>query len=105
MSDTTYTAAIATAADCVAGDYCDLQVLENEITGYRIDGDGDEVAEYGMTDREALPCVELDVRVDDDDKLAKVENSADEILAANGWTRTEDWTVTDNALYALVERI
>lgn len=101
---TTYTAAIATAPDCVAGDFADVQVYENEITGYFEDGDGEEQPEYGMTSYELLPCTELDVRVDDEDKLGKVEQAADKVLAANGWARIEDWDYAPNALYARVVR-
>lgn len=30
--------------------------------------------------------------------------AADRVLAANGWTRTTNWNITDDAAYATVER-
>lgn len=100
----TYTAAVATDPSCVAGDYCDVQVLENEIVTYRIDDDGNEIPEYGMTSVLALDAIETDVRTDDEDALDKAQRSADEILAEHGWRRTEEWSVADTAMYALAER-
>jgi hypothetical protein len=100
----TFTAAIGTASDVVTGDYCDVTVIENAIVNYRTDGDGNEVPEYGLTDKIALGSVDTDVRTDADDSLTSAPDAADKILTANGWTRTGDWTTASNALYAPVER-
>jgi hypothetical protein len=103
----TYTAAIGTASDVVLGDFCDVTVVENAFIGYREFEVGGEMAlaeEYGMTDKVALDSVETGVRIDDENSLTSAPDSADKILAANGWTRTGDWTTADNALYAPVER-
>ena len=45
----TYTAAIATASDCVAGDYADVAVLESEIVSYTEDAEGNETPEYAAS--------------------------------------------------------
>lgn len=102
---TTYLAAVATAADCVFGDFCDVQVLENEIIGYRETDDGELIPSYGMTNRLALNTIETDVRIDDEDAARKASAAADEILRANGWTRIESWTIGDTAMYAMVEKV
>lgn len=102
MSETTYTAAIATASDCVAGDYCDVTVAEDTIT-YYADANGDHEERTMGTD--VVFAAEINVRTDDEDKLAKVKAAAEDILRANGWVRTGSWTITDNALYATVERL
>lgn len=101
---TTYTAAVAIVSDCVAGEFCDVTVLENEIVNYRETDQGEEVPEYGMTAVQAMACTETDVRVDDEDMLGKAGPAADVVLAAAGWTRVEGWSVADTAMYALVER-
>jgi hypothetical protein len=100
---TTYTAAIGTASDVVAGDFCDVIVVENMIVGFRYPGDV-EVPEFGLSNTIALGEVDLDVRTDADDKLTTAPAAADKILTASGWTRTGDWETARNALYAPVER-
>jgi len=101
----TYTAAIATASDVVTGDFCDVCVIENEIDGWREDEYSNDVKPvYGMTSRTPMEPVETNIRVDDEDKLSKAADAADEILRANGWNRTDDWSFGDNAMYATVER-
>lgn len=100
---TNYVAALTNAADCVAGDYCDVSVIESEISGYREDHEGNEVPEYGMTGVVAMDAVETTVRTDADaieDALAQ----ADAILRDAGWTRVGNWEPSPNAYYADVER-
>jgi hypothetical protein len=101
---TTYTAAIATASDVVAGDYCDVTVAENEIVTHKETEDGTETPVYGMSDTIVMPSIDTDVRTDDEDSLAKAELAAADILESNGWTVTGTWEVAANALYAPVER-
>lgn len=99
-----YIAAIATADDTVQGEYTDVTVAEAEVHTYRTDDDGNELPELVMSMNVVTGPVELDVRVDDKYKLARVETSADAKLSELGWTRTGDWKIADNALYATVER-
>lgn len=101
--DTTYTAALATASDVVFGDFCDVSVVENEVTSYRQGSDGYDIPVYGMTSVVAMDAVETTVRTDADN-YGDAETDADEILAANGWVRIGDWEPSDNAYYAPVER-
>jgi hypothetical protein len=101
---TTYTAAIGTASNVVFGDHCDVQVAENDIT-YHLGPNDEEVPEHTMSDRLVLDAIDTDIRTDDEDKLSKVGDAADEILAKHGWSRVEGWAIADNALYAQVERI
>lgn len=98
----THYAAIATASDVVAGDYCDVSVAEAEIHTYRVDDDGNETPEYAMGPNVVMDAVETDVRTDDEDSHTKIEGAAEAILAANGWTRTGPWELADNAAYAPV---
>lgn len=86
---TTYTAAIGTAADVVAGDFCDVSVI--------VDGT------VGLTS-EVVMAAETAVRTDHEDVLGIVEADAERVLAENGWRVTGDWSVAYNALYAPVER-
>jgi len=80
-----YTALIGTTATTVAGDHCDVEVTK-EVGG--------------------SPAFKADlpVRVDDDDKLAKVEGAADEALEAAGWQRITGWEYEDDGLRATVTR-
>ncbi|GAA2626400.1 hypothetical protein GCM10010411_74150 [Actinomadura fulvescens] len=102
--DTTYTAAIATASDVVAGEYCDVLVAENDVVGYRDGEGGQEVPVLGMSDRVVMEAVETTVRTTDDDKLGLIEQEAEQILAAHGWQVVGPWELSDNAAYAAVQR-
>lgn len=103
MEETTYTAALATASDVVANGLCDVSVVENEVITYRQGSDGYDIPVYGMTSTVALDAVETTVRTDAD-SYGDAETEADDILAANGWTRTGDWEPSDNAYYAPVAK-
>ena len=81
-----------------------MAVGESDATA-GIDGSGNETTEYVMSDRIVLGPIDTDVRIDDPSKLTKVEDAADAVLAANGWSRTGQWEATDNARFAAVERI
>lgn len=98
----TYAAALCNVADCLPHGMCDVAVYETEITGYRVDGDGADVPDYGLTDRAAMAAVDTDVPVAGDQ--AGLAERADAVLAANGWTRTGDWEPSQNAYYADVVR-
>jgi hypothetical protein len=100
---TKFVAALANVSDCVAGDYCDVSVIESEIVGYREDHDGNEIPQYGMTSTVAMDAIETTVRTDADDIAAAIVE-ADAILRDNGWTRVSDWQAADTAYYADVER-
>lgn len=100
---TSYIAAIATTSDVVAGDLCDVSVIECEEVSVGIDDNGDEILEQQMTNRVAMPSQETTVRTDDADSAAEVEDEAEQILAANGWRVTGKWEPSDNASYATVE--
>ncbi|GGN39364.1 hypothetical protein FHR83_006734 [Actinoplanes campanulatus] len=99
---TTHFACIATAPDVVADNVCDLSIGTATITGYRLDDAGNETAEYAMSDN-IIFTADLTVLVNDEDKLAKAANEADEMLTKNAWTRTAAWDIVDNAMYAEVE--
>lgn len=91
---TTYTAAISTASDVVAGDNCDVCVAENILTG-----DDEEV----MGDTIVLDAIETTVSTDNPDKLTLAREEAEQILLESGWVVTGPWTIADNAMYASVE--
>ena len=99
----TYTAAIGTASDVVAGDFCDVMVAENDIVGYREDEDGNEIPEYEMGSNVVMPAQETTVRTDEADPWGRLEAEAVAILAANGWRVVGPWELGDNAAYATVE--
>lgn len=81
-----HTALVGTSASTVAADHCDVEVIKEV-------GIGSPVLK-----------TDLPVRVDDDDKLVKVEGAADEALAAAGWKRTSPWEVETDGLRATVTR-
>ncbi|MEU4558504.1 hypothetical protein AB0F72_08940 [Actinoplanes sp. NPDC023936] len=105
---TSHVAAIATQPDVVTGDVCDLSIATAEVLSYRNGdynpdtGQYDEIPEYTMSTNIVFTA-DLTVHVDDDDKLAKAEDEADQMLAKNGWSRTSDWFIADTAMYADVE--
>jgi prevent-host-death family protein len=100
----TYTAAIGLVSSVVAGDHCDLSVIENTMVGAREDEDGNEVPVYSPEGPVVMEAVELPVRTDED-VAAKVYDAADDVLEANGWRRTGDWEDdAGDAAYATVER-
>jgi antitoxin (DNA-binding transcriptional repressor) of toxin-antitoxin stability system len=89
---TTYTAAIGLVSGVVAGDRCDVSVIEND-------------AEGNMSMTVAMDAIELDVRTDDEDVSGKVYQAADDELSNQGWRRTGDWDdAAGDAAYAPVER-
>lgn len=87
---TGYTAAICLGATIVEGQLCDVFVAEND-------------AEGNMGNNVVMPTQEITVRVIDDDRFLDAPPLADAVLAANGWTRTEDWEEADDVMYAQVE--
>lgn len=91
MGATTYTAAIATASDVVAGDFCDVSVIENDVQG-------------NLTNKVILGPQELTVRTDDLDKLEKSQAEAKDLLEAAGYKVVGGWEISSNAAYALVLR-
>jgi hypothetical protein len=101
---TTFTAAIATASDCVLGEFCDVSVAKNEIITRKLEEDDGETPVYGMGGNVVMAAVETTVRTDVDDKLGRIEADAERILADNGWKVTGAWELADNAAYASVER-
>jgi antitoxin (DNA-binding transcriptional repressor) of toxin-antitoxin stability system len=97
---TTYTARVFTAAVSVPGDHCVVMVHANTYFG------DDEAGEpiYAPSDRISGRPIETTVRVDDKDKLNKIEAEADRVLAENGWHVTDPWQREGTILDALVER-
>jgi prevent-host-death family protein len=98
---TTHTAAVATTSDATLNGFCDVGVAEDDVS-YYLGPDGDEVAEHTMSGRMVLDWTDTDVRADDPDSLSKAPDAADRILAEHGWVRVEDWSISDNAMYAQV---
>lgn len=86
----TYTAAIGTADDVVTGEFCDVSVIAEDAEGM-------------LTDKVEF-MAETAIRTDHEDVLGVVEEDAERVLSENGWQVTGKWSVTDNALYAPVER-
>lgn len=98
---TTHVACIGTARDVVPGEYCDLNITEAVIGGYRLNGDGDEIPEYMGGDK-TVYTAELATRVDDEEGRIGVADEADEALKNAGWVREGEWETSENALYAPV---
>jgi hypothetical protein len=86
----TYTAAIGTASDVVAGEFCDASVIIND-------------AEGNLTDT-AVMQAETEIRTDHEDVLGVIEADAERVLREHGWQIAGKWDVADNALYAPVKR-
>lgn len=98
-----YMAAIGTAHDVVAGDYSDVTVTE-AAADLNVDEDGNETVTPVFGTTVVYGPVETDVRTDDEEQLFKVEAAAEALLEQAGWEVTGPWQITDNALYATVER-
>lgn len=98
-----YVAAIITAHDAVTGDYVQLSVTEAD-ADTDIDEDGNETVTPIAGTTVVYGPVDTDVRTDDEDKLYKIEAAAEDLLEQAGWDVVADWEITDNALYATVER-
>jgi hypothetical protein len=99
---TTHIAAIGAVADVVTGEFCDVQVYEAEGTpGF--DRNYERVIEYAPTGPLVFDA-ETTVRVDDPDSAQKVQGDAERILTENGWDVVSEWTVSDNAMYADVQK-
>lgn len=98
-----YCAAVATQ-DSLDG-FCDVAVLEQEISGYRLDDDDNEIPQYTLTSNIAFGPVSTAVSHDDPRKLEKAEEESKKILAAAGWTPvSSEVVIADNAIYFDVER-
>lgn len=82
----TYTALIGTSDTVVRADHCDVQVTR----------------EVGIGTADLW--TDLPVRTDDDDKLAKVEAAADEVLTTAGWERVSAWEIETDGYRADVQR-
>lgn len=101
---TTFIACIGTASDVVTNNLCDVAVAEADEISYTIASDGTETPDYSMSDRLVMQPTELTVSTDDDDKLAKAQSAAEDVLANNGWELVDSWDIVDNAMYATVTR-
>lgn len=99
-----FIAAIATASDAVANGLCDVSVAEADEISYNTDSNGNETPVYGMSNRLVLEPIDTTVSTDDDDKLAKAQSAAEDLLANHGWELVDGWEISDNALYATVTR-
>lgn len=84
-----YTAAIGATSDVVAGDHADVTVGENNVDG-------------NMSSTLVMGPVETTAHIDTD--MEEMQDAADATLEANGWERTGAWEITDNAMYAPVQR-
>lgn len=98
-----YVAAVAIASDVVAGDHCDVSVIERAIVGYRDDEDGEETPVYGLGDR-VVGYWETTIPVDADDADTRAIAAAEQLLEAAGWEVVGAWEYADNAVYAVVAR-
>jgi len=98
-----YVAAVAIASDVVAGDHCDVSVIERAIVGYRDDEDGEETPVYGLGDR-VVYHADTGVNVDADDAATRAITAATELLEAAGWEVVGEWEYADNAVYAVIAR-
>lgn len=97
-------AAIGVTTDVVSGPWCDLTIAETDVHTYRVDDDGTETPELVMSPHVIDGPTNLPVYVDEDHKLALVENIADQALEEAGWERIGPWELTDSAFYAPVTR-
>lgn len=97
---TTYTAAI----DTENGEFCDVSVVEDEISGYVRTEGGSESPQTTLSGRYALEPVATAIPISHPDVLGVVEQDAERVLRENGWRVTGKWEVADNALYASAER-
>ncbi|MBX6383763.1 MAG: hypothetical protein IRZ07_12440 [Microbispora sp.] len=100
-----YVAAVAIASDVVAGDHCDVSIIERQVIGYDVeDGeDGEETPVYGLGDR-VVGYWETTIPVDADDADTRAIAAAEQLLEAAGWEVVGAWEYAANAVYALVAR-
>jgi hypothetical protein len=87
---TTYTAAIGTSPDVVAGELCQVSVIAGDAPGPARAGGGQPV----------LSGVPLPVGVDDPDRFRTVGKAAVDALATRGWTIRGSWWAAGSVLYA-----
>lgn len=102
---TTFIACVSTASDVVANGLCDVSVAEADEISYKVADDGTEAPVYGMSNRLVMEPADMTVSTDDDDKLAKAQKAAEDVLANAGWELISGWETVDNAMYATVERV
>jgi hypothetical protein len=98
-----YTAWVSTDRSVVLGDRCEVTVLEDEVSNYRLDEDGREHPVYTSSAKDPLELGPIAVRVDDPDTLEKAWQAATQLLAEYGWRVVGKWDISDNAMYATVE--
>lgn len=84
-----YIATIGATSDVVAGDHADVTVGENGTNG-------------NMSTTLVMGPIETTAHIDAD--MEEMQDAADATLKANGWERTGAWEITDNAMYAPVQR-
>ncbi len=100
--DLYHIAAVGVASDVVSGDFCEVEVWENEVK-YEIDDRGEYVPVYPADGETVVGPVETLIPVPAADR-GEIADAADEVLAAHGWRRVEDWSDGQDALHARVER-
>lgn len=102
---TTYTAIIALEDDVTETNLCDVSVVENELVDEIINEDGSVTPEYIMTDTVVLSPIQIDVRIDNDNRYEEAPVLALDALWEAGWERNGSWHRGDSFIYADVERI
>ncbi len=102
MTDLYHIAAVGVTADVCPGGVCDVSVWENEIR-YEIDDRGEYVPVYPAEGETVVGPVETIIPVPATDR-GEIADAADEVLAAHGWRRIEDWSDGQDAMYARIER-
>src|SRR5690606_36120756 len=78
-----YVAAVAIAADVVAGDHCGVAVLERQVAGYRVGEDGEEAPVYDLGGR-GVREGETTIPVGADDATTRALPAAEQLLEAAG---------------------
>lgn len=94
-----YAVALDATADTSSGDTHEVTINAYEHESY----DRNDEPTYAPS-RQIGDSVSTGVAFGEDDSLVKAMAAADRVLTEQGWERTEDWRVEDDAVWADVQR-
>src|SRR5690606_36690699 len=96
-------AAVAIAADVLAGDHCGVAVIERQVARYRVGEDGAGTPLCYLGGR-VVGEWERTIPVDADDATTRAIAAAEQLLEAAGWEVVGEWEYAADAVYAPVAR-
>lgn len=104
MQQQHFTAWISVTSNVLSNEFCDVEVLEDEVHGYRLDSEGNEIPQWSSNGTGPVYSALLGVRHDEEDIYDRAIEEVEDKLDKAGWSVEGDWEAVDTGWTATVER-